>query len=121
MQPTTKIINTKFPNGQAIRSTIEGVLYLPKLQNTARQAHICPNINHSLVSIGSICGVGCTVKFNIKYVTAACKNYLIPRGWRHHHIKLWYFLLAVNNEDEKVGDNKNNLSNNVYEKKPKYS
>ena len=52
VQPTTNIINEIFPNGQIIRSTMEEKLDLPMLPNTATQAHILPNIKHSLVSIG---------------------------------------------------------------------
>ena len=57
VRPTTNIINTKFPNGQIIRPTTEGELDLSMLPNIVRQAHILPNIKHSLVSIGALCYV----------------------------------------------------------------
>ena len=31
---------------------------------------------------------------------------------------MWYFPLSVENKDEEVGDNKNNLGNYVYGRKP---
>ena len=95
---------------------MEGGLYLPMLPNTAILSHIFSNIKHSLVSIGSLCDSGCTVTFKIKDVTVIYKYKIIPQGWRNHHNKFWYFPLSVNNEDEQVGDNQNNLLNNVYEK-----
>ena len=87
------------------------------LPNTARQEHIYPNIKHSLVSIGELCDAGCTVTFNIKHVTVFYKDDIIIRGWRNHHNKFWYLSLSVKNEDENLGDNENNLVNNVYEEK----
>ena len=69
VQPTTKITNVKCPHGQIIRYTMEGGLDFPMLTITARQAHIFPNIKHSLVSLGEICDAGCIVVFGIKDVT----------------------------------------------------
>ena len=40
VQPTSKIINVKYPNVQIIRSTTEGELVLPMLPSTARQTNI---------------------------------------------------------------------------------
>ena len=37
--------------------------------STTRQAHILPNIKHSLVYIGALCYAGYTVTFRIKDVT----------------------------------------------------
>ena len=54
VQPTTNIIDAKYPNGQIIRSKIEGRLDLTMLPNIAIGAHIFPNIKHSLVSIGAL-------------------------------------------------------------------
>ena len=88
------------------------------LPNIARQAHISPNIKHSLFSIGALCDSGRTVTFKTKYVTVVYKYNIIPRGWRNHHDKLRCFPLTVDNKDDKVVDNKNNLVNNVYEKNP---
>ena len=107
VRPTTKIINEKFPYGQIIRSTTEGGLYLPMLPSKTRQSHILPNIKHSILSLGSLCDAGCTVTFCIKYVTVFYKNNIILQGWIKHHNKLWYLLLSVDSEDEKVGDKKN--------------
>ena len=45
------------------------------------------------------------------------KNNIIIRGWRNHKNQLWYFPLAIENEYEQVGEYKNNLVNNVYDKK----
>ena len=55
VQPTTKTMNEKIPNGKIIKYTMEGYLDLSMLPDIARQAHIFPNINHSLVSIGDLC------------------------------------------------------------------
>ena len=87
------------------------------LPSTSIQAHVSPNINNSLVSIGALCDVECTVTFKIKGVTVVYQNDIILRGWRNHQNKLWYFALSVKNEDEQVGDNKNNLVNNIYQNK----
>ena len=58
--------NAKFTNGQIIRPIMEWVVDLPMLQSKSRQAHILPNINQSLVYIGTLRGTVCTVKFRIK-------------------------------------------------------
>ena len=42
LEPTTKIINENFPNGQIIKSTMWGGVYLYMLTSTSRQAHISP-------------------------------------------------------------------------------
>ena len=112
VRPTTNIINETFPNGNIIISTMEGELDLPMLPNIARQAHIFPNIKHSLVLIGSLCDAGCTVTFKIKYFTVVYKYDIILQWWRNHHDKWWYLPLSVEYVDEKVGDNENNLVNN---------
>ena len=95
LQPTTKIINRTFPKVQIIRSTVEIELYLPIQRSKSRQAHIFPNIKHSLVSIGELCDAVCIVTFRIKYITLMYKNNIILRGWRNHQNKLWYFQLAI--------------------------
>ena len=89
--PKTKIINSKFPNGQIIRSTMECELDLPMLQNIAIQAHILPSIKNVLLSIGKLCYVGFTVTFNIKDVTVVYTDSIILLGWINCHNKLWYF------------------------------
>ena len=63
------IINETFPNGQITVSRIEGELYITMLPSNGRQAHILPNIEHSLVSVGAIFDAGCAVKFRINDVT----------------------------------------------------
>ena len=98
MQLTTNIINAKYPNGHVIISKMEGGRYLPMSPSTERQAHIFPNIKHSLVSIGELYDAGYIVTFRIKDVTVMYKNYIIPRGWRNHQNKLWYFQLSIYNE-----------------------
>ena len=57
---------------------MEGELDLPMLPNISRQAHILPNLKHSLVSIGALFDAGCTVTFKIKYVT-------VEKQRRHNH------------------------------------
>ena len=96
---------------------MEGELDLHILLNISRQAHIFLNIKYSIVSIGALCDSGYTVKFKIKYVTVVCKYYIILLWWRNHHNKLRYFTLSVENENEQVGDNENNLVNNIYKKR----
>ena len=84
VRTTTKIINSNCPNGQIIRSTMEGELYFPMLANIAIQAHILPNIKYFIVSIGSLRDAGCTVTLKIKYVTVVYKDDIILLGWRNH-------------------------------------
>ena len=55
-------------------STMEGGLYSPMLTNTARQAHILPNIKNSLLYIVALCDEVFTVVFRIKDVTDVSKN-----------------------------------------------
>ena len=52
---------------------MEGRLDLPMLPNTARQAHILPSINNSLVYIVALCDEVFTVVFRIKDVTDVSK------------------------------------------------
>ena len=59
----TKPIGEKFPNGQIIKSTMQGELNLLMLLETARKAHVFPSLNQSLVSIGALCDAGCNVIF----------------------------------------------------------
>ena len=80
VRTTTDIINAKFPNGQIIRSTIESELDLSMLLNIARQAHIFPNMKHSLVSIGELYDAGCTFTFKTKYVDGIYKDDIILQG-----------------------------------------
>ena len=60
-QQQQKIVS-KFPNGQIIKSTMEGDLDIPMLPDIARKAHI----KHLLVSIGDSCDTGFTVTSEIK-------------------------------------------------------
>ena len=96
---------------------MEGELDLPTLPSTEGQAQILLNIKQSLVSIGALCDAGWFGTFIIKDVTVMYKNNIIIRGWRNHKNQLWYFPLAIENEYEQVGEYKNNLVNNVYDKK----
>ena len=41
----------------------------------------------------------------------------ILRGWINHQNKWWHFPLSVKNEDKQVGEEENNLVNNVYKQK----
>ena len=56
----------KNPNVQIIKVTVESDLDVLLLPAIAQHDHIFPNINHSLVSIGSLCDSGCTVTFKTK-------------------------------------------------------
>ena len=96
---------------------MEGNLYLPMLPDIARQVPIFPNINNSLLFIGSLFDAGCTVNVKIKYIIVIYKDEIIPRGWGHQQNKLWYFPLSVKNEDGHVGEEESNLVNNVYKQK----
>ena len=80
LRPKTNIINEKFPNGQIIRPTMKGGLYLPILPNTEGQAYVSPNIKHSLVSNGQLCDDCCTVTFKIKDVSVVYKENMILQG-----------------------------------------
>ena len=85
---------------------MKGGLYLPMLSNIEKQAHIFPNIKHSLVSIGALYSSSCTLVFNIKEVTVVYKYNIILRGWRNHNNRLWHFPLSVENVRGRLGDNK---------------
>ena len=102
MRTETKNINTKFTNGQIIKFKTEGELDSLMLPNTARRAHILPNIKHSLVSIGALCDASYTVTFKIKEVTVIYKYNIILLGCRYHHNKCWYFSLSAKIEDEQA-------------------
>ena len=65
MRPTTKIINKKCPNGQILRSKMEGKLYFPVITSTERKANIFSNTKHSLVSVRALFDAGCTVTLRI--------------------------------------------------------
>ena len=85
--PTTKSIDEKFPNGQIIKSKIKGDLDLLIIPDIAWQAHIFANINHSLLSIGSLCDARFTVTFKFKDVIVVYKEKIILRGWINHQNK----------------------------------
>ena len=101
---TTKSVQEKFPNRQIIKSTLEGILDPPMLTNIAIQAHIFPNIRHSLVSILSLFDAVCTVIFKTKNCIVVYKDEIILREWRNNQNKLWFFPLSIENEDKQVGE-----------------
>ena len=74
-------------------------------------------MKHALVYIGALFDAVYIVTFNIKYFPLVYKDNIILWGWRSHHNKLWHLPLSVENKDEQLGDNKNNLVNNIYPKK----
>ena len=107
-------INSKCPNGQIFKSTMEGDLEVPMLSDIAKQALISHKLNHLLVSIGALCYSGFIVIFKIKHVIVVYKDKIILREWRNHQNNLLYFLLSVKIEDYQVDEDKNHLVNNIY-------
>ena len=77
--PKTKTINAKCYNEQKIESTMEGDLGLPILPDIAQQGYIFPNVNHSIVFIGSLYDSVCTVMFKIKDAMVFYKDKIIIR------------------------------------------
>ena len=76
---------------------MEGDLALLLLSKIERQAHIFPNINHSLVSNWPLCDTWCTVTFktNGKNHPTKTKPYyegretiIINYGISHHQLKI---------------------------------
>jgi hypothetical protein len=77
-------------------STHEANLNLPNcnLPPEALTAHLFPELQHSLLSIGTLCGHGCTALFNANNVIIERNGQQIFVGHRHPTNKLWYLDLA---------------------------
>lgn len=64
LQPASKPISVKLPNGKIIASTHTGMLNLPLLPIAARLAHVFPQLTGSLLSIGQLCDSGYKAVFD---------------------------------------------------------
>ena len=84
---TTKAaISVSMPNGTTIKSTHQGRLPLPAPINM--EAHVLPELSHSLISIGKLCDAGCTATFDAKKVVIHHKNQPVLTGPRNSN-GLW--------------------------------
>ena len=58
-------IEVQLPDGSLVTSSHEATIALhTTLPPAAQTAHVLPDLNHSLISIGQLCDAGCTATFN---------------------------------------------------------
>jgi hypothetical protein len=57
-------------------------------------AHLFPKLQHSLLSIGTLCDHGCTALFNTNNIIIERNGQQIIVGHRHPTNKLWYLDLT---------------------------
>lgn len=93
IRPTTQPISCKLPAGQSIRSSHEADLPIPGLSQAARTAHLFPDLQHSLISVGLLCDDGCETTFTRDTATVTRNGAPILTGTRQPN-GLWYFDLA---------------------------
>lgn len=83
IQPSTKPINVRLPNGKTITSTHTGELPLPNLPMAARKAHLFPELSqHSLISVAQLADAGCSTIFDSSCVQVHHNGNIILTGSR---------------------------------------
>jgi hypothetical protein len=73
----------------------------PALPETAAKAHILPQINTSLLSVGQLCDGGCEAHFTADTVTITHNGNVLITGSRSEFNRLWHVdLQELHNQDE---------------------
>ncbi len=91
-----KEISVSLPDGSTINSTHIGELPFQFLSMKARQAHIFPKLQSSLLSVGVLCDDGCEVKFQSDKVEVRKNNIVLLTGHRDDN-GLWMVQLQKSN------------------------
>jgi hypothetical protein len=95
--PTAMPIIACLPNGNRVHSTHACMLGIPLLPPGAHGAHIIPGLaSHSLLSVITMCNVGCTVTFSKIGCTIMYCSRMIVCGHKCTHMGLWMIPLAEN-------------------------
>ena len=72
-----------------MEATHTATLDFPTLPQDAKQAHLFPQLQRGLVSIGQLCDHGCTATFTKEDVVIAQGNKAIMQGQRDESTGLW--------------------------------
>jgi hypothetical protein len=103
------------PNGDTITSTHTAMLNMPSLPHAAIQAHILPGLaQHSLLSVGQMCDIGCAVTFTASNVTVTNGESTILTGIRDKESSLWRVLLEP---APPLNGGQEHSAKNIYEEK----
>jgi hypothetical protein len=105
-------LTVRLPNGDTMESSHTAELDIPKLNAAASKAHVLPGMsNHSLLSVGQLCGGGYIVTFKQAAVTICDPdNSQILSGPRDLNTGLWRINLKQTNSHIPEP-----IENNVYE------
>lgn len=93
IQPTKHPISAKLPAGEFIQSTHESHLPIDGLSAEASTAHLFPDLDHFLISVGLLCDDGCEATFT-KDQAVVTKNGITILTCTRHDNGLWYYALA---------------------------
>ena len=94
IQVATKSVPVKQPDGSFIYSTHTAELDTPLLPKKAREAHLFPNLEQGLISIGQLCDSGCEVLFEATSAEVHFEDNIILVGHRSQRTRLWHLNLA---------------------------
>jgi hypothetical protein len=88
-------------DGTAIQSAAQTSLHLPSIPASAQIVHLFPQFkNHSLLSIGQFCDVGCSAVFTKTNVTISdSNNQIVLQGNRDPQTKLWMMPVQLEHEN----------------------
>ena len=86
---TNAATTVHLPNGDTLSSHLQGILQYPNLSPEATTAHILPNLQHNLLSVGQLCDAGLTALFSKNKVVIQRDNQTIIEGQRNHQNGLW--------------------------------
>ncbi len=90
MHPTNKPIIAQLPNGKHVHSIHMCMLDIPALPASAQHAHIIPGLAcHSLISVITLCNVGCNVAFTKIACTITYCGKIILCSSKCTHTGLW--------------------------------
>ena len=96
-QTSTQLIPIKMPNGEIITSSHIALLPQHNLPDKARQAHIFPGLQKTLISISTICNNNCIAVFDEKRVTIYDKltRQIVMQGHRNPNTTLYMINMAA--------------------------
>jgi hypothetical protein len=108
-------LEVRLPNVATIASTHTATLNLPSLAHSARQAHTIPGFaQHSLLSVGKMCDIGCAVTFTAKKVAVTNGATKIVTGKLDKESGVWGVPFGNSISTQAVPEH---YAQNVYEQK----
>lgn len=95
-------------------ATHKAKLNLPTLPEEAKEAHLFPQLQRGLISIGQLCDNGCTATFTKEEVVIAQGDKAIMQGPREATTGLWLLPTTGNDTHTEQSTANTHQANNVY-------